>query len=161
MLPLHVRRVRVLGVGPGVSAGGLGVAGGAGEVAGGVVAGVVSVARVVSVGGVHCALRPGAVTQLESPVLALLGDGVHLGEEDGGEQHPACKYQGLVTRVARVGLTCRKCGTPMHDAGKKMLLKLLPGEEQVIICQDKNVHCGHISAWGRMIIILDTIDTHQ
>ena len=35
----------------------------------------------------------GAVTasrvHLELPVFTLLGDGVHLGEEDGGEQHPA------------------------------------------------------------------------
>ena len=89
--------MRVLGVGPGVSAGVLGVAGGAGHVARGVVAGVVGVARVVGVGGVHRALRPGAVAQLEPPILALLGDGVHLGEEDGGEKHAACKYQGLVT----------------------------------------------------------------
>ena len=89
VLPLHVSWVGVLGVGPGVSAVLLGVARGPGEVAGVVVAGVVGVARVVGVGGVHRALRPWAVTQLKPPVLALLGDGVHLGEEDCGEQHPA------------------------------------------------------------------------
>ena len=75
-----------------------GVGGGPGEVAGGVEPGVVGVAGVAGVrgvGGVHCALGARAVTQLEPPVLALLGDGVHLGEEDGGEQHSAYKYQGL------------------------------------------------------------------
>ena len=93
VLPLHVGRVlSVLGVGAGVSGvgGHAGVCGGRGlVVAGGVVPGVVGVAGVVGVRGVHRALRPGPVAHLESAVLALLGDGVHLGEEDGGQQHPA------------------------------------------------------------------------
>ena len=44
------------------------------------------------VGGVHRAVA-GPGVHLELPVLALLGDGVHLGEEDCGQQHPACKYR--------------------------------------------------------------------
>ena len=49
---------------------------------------MVSPGVVCGVGGVHGAVAPARV-HLELPVLALLGDGVHLGEEDGGQQHPA------------------------------------------------------------------------
>ena len=91
--------VGVLGVGSGVSVMLLGVARRSREVARVMVAGVVGVAGVVSVGGVDCTLRPWAMTQLEPPVLALLGDGVHLGEEDCGQQHPACKNQGFLNQL--------------------------------------------------------------
>ena len=53
-----------------------------------------------SVGGVDGGVTAGAV-QLELPVLALLADGVHLGQEDGGEQeagdgHDRHRYRRVV-----------------------------------------------------------------
>ncbi len=46
----------------------------------------------VAEGGVDGGVGP--VHELEFSVAALLGDGVHLGEEDGGHQDAANHYQG-------------------------------------------------------------------
>ena len=50
---------------------------------------VVSPGVVCGVGGVHGAVAPARV-HLELPVLALLGDGVHLREEYRADEDPAC-----------------------------------------------------------------------
>ena len=49
---------------------------------------MVSPGVVCGVGGVHGAIAPARV-HLELPVLALLGDGVHLREEYCGDEHPS------------------------------------------------------------------------
>ena len=46
----------------------------------------------VAKGGVDGGVR--AVHELELAVAALLGDGVHLGEEHGGHQHTGYHHQG-------------------------------------------------------------------
>ena len=50
---------------------------------------MVSPGVVCGVGGVHGAIAPARV-HLELPVLALLGDGVHLREEYRADEDPAC-----------------------------------------------------------------------
>ena len=51
----------------------------------GVVHAVAGVVLLCGVGGIHRRVAAWAV-QLQLPVLALLADGVHLGQEDGGEE---------------------------------------------------------------------------
>ena len=51
---------------------------------------VASVVVGVVTAQVSAVTAPAPRVHLELPVFALLGDGVHLGEEDGGDEDPSC-----------------------------------------------------------------------
>ena len=73
------------------------------ECCGGVVHAVAGVVLLCGVGGVHRRVTPRAV-QLQLPVLALLADGVHLGQEDGGEEKTRnCHNSNSYRRVVEGG----------------------------------------------------------
>ena len=63
------------------------------ECCGRVVHAVAGVVLLCSVGSVHRRVAARAV-QLQLPVLALLADGVHLGQEDGGEEEAGDCHDG-------------------------------------------------------------------